>query len=319
MTDRQINKWLRKQFSLVGWVLLGYYFLMNLMVTATAGMDYLKQVIANISVGAFPFEVDLDAVYNNAWGYAAAIGVGVMILYGWKGDTYWKEELFAVNQKMRPSAFLTAMVLFMGAQMVSSIWMVLVETIMNAFGGSVMPLMESVSGSSSSFSMILYAVLLAPVFEELLFRGYVLRALHPYGKRFSIVVSALLFSMFHGNVLQAPYAFAAGLILAWLTCEYSIRWAIGLHVFNNLVLAEGLTRLLDQLSYETADMLYGILFVGAFLLSCRILITKRWDIRAYNRSEWIDRRCVKCFFTNTGILIFLALMLGSMVSLLVNY
>ena len=316
MTDRQINKWLRKQFSTVGWVLLGCYFLMNLMVTATAGVDYLKQVLNNVSLGVFPFDVDLDAVYNNAWGYAAAIGVGLIILYGWKGSTYWKEELFSKTQKMRPSVFLAAMVLFMGAQMLSSIWMMLVETVMNAFGGSVMPLLESVSGASSSFSMVLYSVLLAPVFEEILFRGYVFRALRPYGKRFAILGSALLFSFFHGNVLQAPYAFAAGLILGWLTCEYSIRWAIGLHVFNNLILAEGLTRVMELLPYETADMLYSVLFFGAFLISCRILVKNRWEIAAYNRSEWIDRRCLKCFFTNSGILIFSVLMLGSMVSLL---
>ena len=32
MTDKQINKWLRRRFSIVGWVLVGYYLLMNLMV-----------------------------------------------------------------------------------------------------------------------------------------------------------------------------------------------------------------------------------------------------------------------------------------------
>ena len=82
MTDRQINKWLRKQFSTVGWVLLGCYFLMNLMVTATAGVYYLKQILNNVSLGVFPFDVDLDAVYNNAWGYAAAIGVGIRPVLG---------------------------------------------------------------------------------------------------------------------------------------------------------------------------------------------------------------------------------------------
>ena len=33
MNEKQINKWLRKRFSPVGWTLVGYYVLMNILVS----------------------------------------------------------------------------------------------------------------------------------------------------------------------------------------------------------------------------------------------------------------------------------------------
>lgn len=315
MTDRQINRWLRREFAPVGWVLLAYYGLMNLMVTAVAGVDYLKQMLNNLSLGAFPFDVDADAIYNNAWGYLLSVMVALVLLHAWKGPDYWKEEVFVKEKKMRFSVFLTAAVLCVGAQMLSSIWMTVVELTMNQFGSSVMPVLESVSGATGSFSMFLYSALFAPVFEEILFRGFVLRRLRPYGRRFAILGSAILFGLFHGNILQAPYAIAAGIILGWLVCEYSINWAIALHIFNNLVLAEGIGRLTEILPYEVADLLFGGLFLGAFVVSGVLLVKKRRQIREYCRVNWIDGRCVKCLITNWGVMIFLIAMIISMITM----
>ena len=60
--------------------------------------------------------------------------------------------------------------------------------------------------------------LLAPVCEELVFRGAVLRALlrwtsHHWG---AIAISALLFALIHANPAQMPHAFLIGLLLGWL-------------------------------------------------------------------------------------------------------
>lgn len=316
MTDRQIDKWLRRQFAPVGWVLLAYYGLMNLLVLMTAGVDYLKQILNNFALGAFPFDIDADAVYNNAWGYLLAVAVALVLLHAWKGPDYWKEEVFAKEKNIRLSVFLTAAVLCMGAQMLSSIWMTLVELIMNQFGSSVMPILESVSGATGSFSMFLYSALFAPVSEEILFRGFVLRKLRPYGKGLAILGSAVLFGFFHGNILQAPYAVAVGIILGWLTCEYSINWAIALHIFNNLVLAEGMGRLTEILPYPVADLLFGVLFLGAFAVSCVLLVKKRKQIRQYCQSNWIDGKCVKCLITNWGMILFLIAMISSMITML---
>lgn len=60
--------------------------------------------------------------------------------------------------------------------------------------------------------------LLAPVCEELVFRGAILRALLQWTSRHwvAIAISALLFALIHANPAQMPHAFVIGLLLGWL-------------------------------------------------------------------------------------------------------
>lgn len=309
MTDKQINAWLRRRFRGIGWVLIGYYVLVNILAVVASAVDVAKQSLWNLAVGEPLMSVDMEAVMNNAWGYIAAIAVGLVILHGWKGRDYWKREVFVKNRPMTVSVFACMICFCMGTQFLSSLWVTALELVLNLFGMSAMGLLESVSGSTESFSMFLYMGILAPVSEEILFRGYVLRTLRPYGKRFAIFGSALLFSLFHGNLLQIPYAFLAGLLLGYVTVEYSAGWALVLHVFNNLVLAEGLSRLTAGLPEMAAGMLQMVLFGAALLVSLAVLLTKRERIAQYRRGEWIDRRCVKCLLTNSGVLVLMAVMM----------
>ena len=314
MNDKQINRWLRRQFAPVGWVMIAYYVLLNFLVSLSMGLDAAKQELWAFAAGDRS-GVDMSAVLGNAWGYIVTIAVGLVILHGWKGPDLWR-EILVKEKPIRPGVVLALVSLCIGTQMVNSLWVSLLELVLNQFGGSVMPLLDSVSGDSDTFSMFLYASILAPIAEEILFRGYVLRKLRPYGKRFAIWGSAILFGLFHGNLLQTPYAVLMGLLLGYVTVEYSLGWAVFLHMFNNLILADLLTRLTAGWS----DMAYGILnmvlFGGFFLISLVLLIKNRYAVRAYRKSEWMDRRCLKCFFTNPGVLIFTAMMAGSMISLL---
>lgn len=102
-----------------------------------------------------------------------------------------------------------------------------------------------VSGTAeTTVSLALYTAVAAPITEELLFRGAVLRSLQPYGKRFAIFCSALLFGLVHQNLTQTPFAFGFGLLAGYVAVEYSILWSMSLHILNNAVLALGLDALL---------------------------------------------------------------------------
>lgn len=312
MTDKQINRWLRRQFSPVGWLLMVYYGLMTLLTSVTLAVDTARESLWAMVSGDFSGNLNWDKIYSNGWGYIAAILVCVSVFHAWKGNTYWKQEILAREKRMEGKTFLFFLLFCMGAQMVNSLWVTLLELLMNAFGKSVMPVLEAVAGSSDTFSMFLYASIFAPVWEELLFRGYVLRTLRPFGKRFAILCSALLFGLFHGNLLQTPYAVIMGLILGYVTVEYSILWSVLLHMFNNLVLADLLTRLTaawSEMAYGTLNL---ILFGGSALISCGILLKNRGEISAYQKEEWMDRRCLKCFFLNPGILVLTVMMCASM-------
>lgn len=80
--------------------------------------------------------------------------------------------------------------------------------------------------------------LLAPVCEELVFRGAILRALLRWTPRhwLAIAISALLFALIHANPAQMPHAFLVGLLLGWLYYRTdSIVPGIVYHWVNNSI------------------------------------------------------------------------------------
>lgn len=81
--------------------------------------------------------------------------------------------------------------------------------------------------------------LLAPLSEELVLRGAILRSLlrspklSPWG---AIVISAVLFAVMHFNPAQMPHAFLIGLLLGWMYYRTgSILPGVAFHWINNTV------------------------------------------------------------------------------------
>ena len=308
MDEKYVNRFLRREFRVIGWLLVAYYGIMNILAVAAVFSDVLRQFLQSLSRGQFPGNPDIHALMGNGWGYVATVAVGLLFLFCWKEDRFWKESVLASHGRMTGGVFAVLACLCMAAQLVNSLWIAGLELVMNQFDRSVMDILESVSGQSDTFSMFLYASILAPISEELIFRGYILQTLRPYGKKFAIVFSAFLFGIFHGNLLQTPYSFLMGLALGYVTLEYHIGWSVALHVFNNLVLADLLTRVTSGLPAQLSETVTMILLGGALLVSCVVVIVRRGKIGEYIRSDWMDPRCVKCFFSNSGVIALMILM-----------
>ena len=79
--------------------------------------------------------------------------------------------------------------------------------------------------------------LLAPLAEEVVFRGAILRSLLTKMKPWTaIAVSALIFSLVHMNPAQMPFAFLAGILLGWMYWRTgSILPGMAYHWANNSV------------------------------------------------------------------------------------
>jgi len=82
---------------------------------------------------------------------------------------------------------------------------------------------------------IFFACVAAPVLEEMLFRGVMLRAfLQRYSRTFSILWSAALFGIAHLNVYQLATAIALGIFSGWLYERCRSLWpCILLHAAYN--------------------------------------------------------------------------------------
>lgn len=96
-------------------------------------------------------------------------------------------------------------------------------------------MVDSITGAKSSFVMIFAVILVAPIGEELLFRGLVQSyGLKNFAPVLAIGLQGLIFGLYHGNVIQGIYAFFMGVVLGIVTYKLgSIIPAILLHVSIN--------------------------------------------------------------------------------------
>lgn len=98
----------------------------------------------------------------------------------------------------------------------------------------------------------------APVLEELTFRGIILKGLlRNYSPWKAIGQSALLFGLIHMNPAQIAAAGFIGLLLGWLYYRTRSLWlCIAAHALNNLVALLGATNS-SLRDIETAKQLFG--------------------------------------------------------------
>jgi len=131
----------------------------------------------------------------------------------------------------------------------------------------------------------------------------------PFGKRFAIFCSAFTFGIFHGNLIQAPFAFLVGLVLGYVAAEYNICWAMLLHMINNLVIADMLSRLTASLPVMTANTVIWLILFAFSVAALVILIVRKKAIRTWKDSEPIYKTYLSCFFTSAGMVSFTAIMI----------
>ena len=314
MDEKQYIGQARRRMNLVGFSTLIYYAMMNFFVTLVMIVDAAVFAVKRV-MQAQPLDFDivmeylLDSVTSNGWGYILCVLVGALILLLWKRKSFWKNEMFATERKMTVGTFFKLLTVFLSAQLFAQLFSVALEWLLNLMGLSATAALEAAAITSTGFSMFLYITILGPISEELLFRGFLLRMLKPWGKQTAILVSALIFGLFHGNIIQIPFAFLVGLVLGYVTVEYSILWAIVLHIFNNLVMSDLFGRL-AQVIPETVSsvLLYGIL-LACTAVAVVLVIRNRDRVKEFFTANPCDRKAMLAMVTSPGVLIFSTIML----------
>ena len=152
---------------------------------------------------------------------------------------------------------------------------------------------NGISSMMSETNVLLSALivgLIGPIVEEIMFRKLLLDRLAPYGNVTAIIFTSLVFGLFHGNFYQLFYAFALGMIFAYVYLKTGkIIYTIIMHVFINMfcgvlpsiitaMLSEGdMTSpeyVLDNMLPITLLMLYNLVVVGMSIAGAVIFIKR---------------------------------------------
>lgn len=97
------------------------------------------------------------------------------------------------------------------------------------------PVQNLINSSDIWLNLILVSIL-GPIFEEIIFRKFLVDRSIKYGARVSIILSAVIFAFFHGNLNQFFYAFLIGGFLSYVYIKTGkIVYCIILHIIINLM------------------------------------------------------------------------------------
>ena len=192
--------------------------------------------------------------------------------------------------------------------------------------------LDSYIYGSNIWLAVLFMVLLAPVVEEFVFRKLIIDRVRPYGEGTAVLVSALTFGLFHGNLNQFFYAFGLGAMFAFIYVKTGrLRYPVFLHMFINLlggVLAPFLLKSIDMdaltqmnqtgldalLRYASEHLLplmafglYSLVFFSLAIAGLVLLIVRR---RAFflERSPLQPEKGTgfRTIYLNAGMLLFTA-------------
>lgn len=125
---------------------------------------------------------------------------------------------------------------------------------------------------------IIEIAFLPAVLEELLARHIILTELVPYGRGFAVMISALLFSLMHMNPIQMPFAFIAGLAMAYTTVATgSVIPSFFLHFINNSlsVVLSFLPEFTDEKTALIADTVITAVILASGVAAGVYLLKKR--------------------------------------------
>ena len=136
------------------------------------------------------------------------------------------------------------------------------------------------------FTVLKVAVIPALV-EEFAIRGVVMQSLRRYGDGFAILMSAMVFALMHGNMVQIPFAFIAGIAIGYAVIVTDSMWTgIAIHFLNNLV-AVSLQIVEDNANIDVQNLVAGIVLLCIFTVGivCAVLYFTKFNQKKLSKGK----------------------------------
>ncbi len=233
---------------------------------------FLAQVLAK---NLLAFIAGADYVYDLTVELTIVSGCLSILIFAliFKARKTTLTEMAYIN-KMPPRFFLTMIIMGISTAYAIAVILGLIE-MSGIIPESWLQAQESAYedvNQSSTLMQFLSVGLMAPLLEEVLFRGLILgtlkKEMHPW---IAIVISAVAFGVAHGTPIGIMYATVLGIFMGWIFVK-----------FNSI-----LPSFLFHMAYNcTLSFSEGISWVG-ILLSVPILILEIIDINRYFRGKQI--------------------------------
>lgn len=153
---------------------------------------------------------------------------------------------------------------------------------------SIMENLLSPLSEGSLFISILTVGIIAPFTEEFIFRGVIFNTLNKnISILWTIIIQAVFFGLFHGNLIQSTYATLLGLVFGYITYKTESLWpAVVMHMINNTIATISLFVFKNIPS--TTIIFIGFMTIGALGLIISIYFVNKKNARDKSRFIYIN-------------------------------
>ncbi len=192
--------------------------------------------------------------------------------------------------------------------------------------------LDSMVKESPLWATLLATCVIAPLGEEFIFRKLFIDRARRYGDTVAIVLSGVLFGLFHGNLFQFFYAAALGILLAYVYTRTGDFWRCALmHAIVNLVggvIVPALAALVPTggVGEEISVSLWqGLLSIGLSLWIYGVMITavvlfikrRKWRVLSPSPDLRPTRAVFRDAWGSPGMLVALILLVMMVIASLV--
>ena len=183
-----------------------------------------------------------------------------------------KGTLFKSNNKMTATGFFVMLGAFMLVRLISELVIALLTAV--AINEENVSLETFDSTLNNPLMTFLFMCIVTPVCEEIIFRGCIGSNFKKYGIKFAMIMSSVLFALYHLNFLQLVSAFIMGTVLFYIAMNYSVKWSILFHFINNAMAITASQLLKDNI--ESAAVINGAVYAveAVFVIIALILMKK---------------------------------------------
>ena len=184
-----------------------------------------------------------------------------------------KVTLLQDTNKMTGTGFVVVLGAFMAAKLLSLLpSALLAKLLVNEENAAALQGLSKVE--DTPLLSFLDLGIITAICEETVFRGCVGNTFRRYGIRFAMIMSTLLFSLYHCNILQLVSTFLPGIVLFYVAMNYSLKWSVLLHFINNGVLAICFS-LLKKASPDAFFANYGEYVIELLLIIAAVCLLKK--------------------------------------------
>lgn len=128
--------------------------------------------------------------------------------------------------------FISLPIMYLG-NMISIGFLSLVE---NVTGKTAVSNLSELIGNSNPWMLTLFVVIIGPVIEEVIFRKILIDRTVKFGEKNAVILSAIMFGLFHMNLFQFFYATALGFVFGYIYAKSRrLRYTIILHMIINFM------------------------------------------------------------------------------------